>query len=204
MGAVRAAVRGYVTILGEVPGYGRLAKTMIRDKKIMEKNNFSKNRHAGSNIQFSIKNKILMLSTMAAIPFLIVALYLLMSMLNYSRTYDDIVNNLTVANNYNLNFKEEMDESLYKLVVGYVTFENISEDGTLKNPYDLIDELQTAFTKLKNITTEAESKLWLESLLRNIGTLEKRVDDIMQSVADGSSTTRILKSWTTIFICLQN
>ena len=81
---------------------------------------------------------------------------------------------MTVANNYNLNFKEEMDESLYKLVVGYVTLDNIESDKSLKNPYVLIEELRSEFTRLTAITTESESKLWLESLLRNINALEKK------------------------------
>ena len=90
-----------------------------------------------------------------------------------------------MANNYNLNFKEEMDESLYKLVVGYVTLDTIETDKSLKNPYTLIDELRSEFTRLTAITTESESKLWLESLLRNIDTLEKRVDDIVDSISAG-------------------
>lgn len=135
--------------------------------------------------QFSIKNKILALSCASALPFLIMAVYLLVSMANYNRAYETIVGNLTVANNYNLNFKEEMDESLYKLVVGYVTFDNISEEESLRNPYVLIEELRSDFVRLKNITTETESRLWLESLLRNINTLGKRVDDIVENVAAG-------------------
>ena len=84
-------------------------------------------------IRFSIRNKILLLSSLAAVPFLAVAVYLLISMANYNHTYQDIVSNLTVANKYNLEFKETMDESLYKMVVGYVSFDNISEDETLVN-----------------------------------------------------------------------
>ncbi|MFR0954013.1 MAG: hypothetical protein ACLSGK_15035 [Lachnospiraceae bacterium] len=65
---------------------------------------------------------------------------------------------MTVANNYNLNFKEEMDESLYKLVVGYVTLDTIETDKSLKNPYTLIDELRSEFTRLTAITTESEKQ----------------------------------------------
>ena len=123
-----------------------------------------------------------MIAVLAALPFVMICIYLLHSLLNYSRLYDQIVSNMTIANNYNLNFKEEMDESLYKLVVGYADFENISESSILKNPYELIDELRSEFTELKDVTTEAESKIWLENLLRNIDSLEHNVNIIEQSV----------------------
>ena len=151
----------------------------------MEKDSSMEGIYQKDKIRFSIRNKILMLSALVALPFLGMVVYLLISMADYSNTYDQIVRNMTVANNYNLNFKEEMDESLYKLVVGYVTFENISQEETLKNPYSLIEELRDAFTELMDITTEEESRMWLESLLRNIDTLEKRVDDIVESVSAG-------------------
>ena len=151
----------------------------------MKRENFFRKRSGDNKIRFPIKNKIMMLTAMAALPFLTMVVYLLITMMNYSRAYDDIVRNLAIANNYNLDFKEEMDESLYKLVVGYVTFDNISEKDTLKDPYVMIDELRSEFTKLMDITTETESRLWLESLLRNIDTLEMRVDDIVESVSAG-------------------
>ena len=132
-----------------------------------------------------MKKKILTLAAVVTLPFILLVMYLLASMASYSNTYDEIVSNMTVANNYNLNFTEEMDESLYKLVVGYVTLDTIETDKSLKNPYTLIDELRSEFTRLTAITTESESKLWLESLLRNIDTLEKRVDDIVDSISAG-------------------
>lgn len=92
---------------------------------------------------------------------------------------------MTIANNYNINFKEEMDESLYKLVVGYVTFESIGEDSSLKDPYELIEQLRNEFTKLMSVTTDPESRLWLQSLLRNMQTLEKRTYDIKNSIQAG-------------------
>lgn len=152
----------------------------------------------GSNkspIRFSINKKILMLAAAIVLPFFIVVVVLLVSMIQYSRVYDKIVSDMTIANNYNLNFKDEMDESLYKLVVGYVDFGNISEDETLKDPYALIGELRAEFTKLKDITTETESRVWLETLLRNIDTLEKRVDDIFENIRMAGGMMKISRSW---------
>ena len=119
--------------------------------------------------------------------FLAISIYLLISMSNYNHTYNKIVQNLTIANNYNLDFKEEMDESLYKMVVGYVTVDDFDDAEELKSPYVLIKNLRKEFRNLKKITTDTESKLWLDSLLRNIDTLENRVDDLVQNIHVGGT-----------------
>ena len=65
-----------------------------------------------SRTGFSIRKKILLLAAIVALPFVVMLAYLLASMANYSQVYDKIVRDITVANNYNLNFKE----SFYTLI----------------------------------------------------------------------------------------
>lgn len=108
-------------------------------------------------IKYPLKNKLIVLVLVAMMPILYVVIYLILALVNYSRAYDQIVNSMLVANAYNINFKEEMDESLYKLVVSNITFSNIEEDGTLKDPYKLIDELRTESNNLLGMTTDRES-----------------------------------------------
>lgn len=138
-------------------------------------------------VKYPVKNKLIMLSAVVAVPFLIMVVYLIFALHNYSAAYDTIVSNMTVANNYNLNFKEEMDESLYKLVVGAATFETIKDDDSLEDPYVLIDELREDFDKLMRITTDGESRTWLQILLRNIDTLEDKVGDISENLGTADS-----------------
>ena len=133
----------------------------------------------------SLRWRLVLLILVAVVPFLCITIYLVVSLLNYSRSYDEIVSNMTVANSYNLEFKEQLDESTYKLVVGAVTYESIPEETGLKNPYVLIDELRRDFTKLMKITTDRESLLWLQSLLRNLDTLEARENDIRVNLQEG-------------------
>ena len=140
---------------------------------------------SGQDVRFSVRKKIALLALTVTFPFLLLAVVILIYMTGYSRNYDQIVSNMTVANNYNLDFKEEMDESLYKLVVGYVSFENISDKENLEDPYQLIDELRSEFSNLLDITTDPESRVWLRSLLRNIDTLEERVDDVVENIKIG-------------------
>lgn len=137
--------------------------------------------------KYSIKYKLSMLTVIIAVPFLTMVLYLIYALHDYSAAYDTIVSNMTIANNYNLNFKEEMDESLYKLVVGAVTFESIGEDASLQDPYYLIGELRSEFGNLMRITTDGESIAWLQILMRNLDTLEDRVDDIKANLDNKNS-----------------
>ena len=129
-------------------------------------------------IMNTLKDKLIALVIVAMVPLLALTFYVIFALQNYSEAYDEIVSNMTIANSYNLNFKEQMDESMYKLVAGAVTFENIEEDGTLQNPYTLINGLREDFRELAKITNDKESRMWLLSILRNISTLKDRVDDI--------------------------
>ena len=126
----------------------------------------------------SINHKLTLLVAAAMLPFLCVAAYLLYALLSYSNAYDRVVRNMTIANSYNLSFKEEMDENLYKIVVSGTTFDEIPGSDSLEDPYELLDELQGDFRELESITTDATSRRWLQNLLRNIDTLRERVDDI--------------------------
>lgn len=127
----------------------------------------------------------MLLVAVTMLPFLAMSVYLLISLKGYSDTYDNIVSNMMIANNYNLDFRDELDESIYRLVAGTITLDNIETDSTVKDPYELVDTLRGDFNKLVKITTDRESRLWLQSLLRNLDTLEDRIDDIKYNLDEG-------------------
>ncbi|MCI7130180.1 MAG: sensor histidine kinase [Lachnospiraceae bacterium] len=133
----------------------------------------------------SLKNKLILLVGVAVLPFLVMSVYLLISLNGYSKAYDNIVSNMMIANNYNLDFRDELDESIYRLVAGSITLENIDDDDSVKDPYELVQKLRTDFSALVKITTDRESRLWLQSLLRNLDTLEDRIDDIKYNLDEG-------------------
>ncbi len=138
-----------------------------------------------SGIYFPLKYKMGVLVAGAVLPLLVIVFYLIFALVDYSKSYDSIVSNMTVANNYNLNFKEEFDESIYKRAVGYVNFDNVTDEESLKDPYELIADLRQEFSNLMDITTDRESQLWLQRLLRNIDTLKERVNDVRDNTLVG-------------------
>ncbi len=135
----------------------------------------------------SIKNKMIFMVVIATVPLLAMITWLMISIQTYSNSYDAIVSNMTIANSYNIDFREEMDESLYKLVVRGKSFEESEEELDIADPYTLIDELRSDFSLLVDITTDEDSRQWLNSLLRSIDTLEERVDDIRDQLELGGN-----------------
>ena len=133
----------------------------------------------------SLKQKLILLVAVAVLPFLVMLVYLLISLKGYSQAYDNIVSNMMIANNYNLDFRDELDESIYRLVAGSITLDNIDDDDSVKDPYKLVNKLRKDFSALVKITTDRESRLWLQSLLRNLDTLEDRIDDIKYNLDEG-------------------
>ncbi len=128
---------------------------------------------------------LILLVAVAILPFLAMSVYLLVSLKGYSSAYDKIVSNMMIANNYNLDFRDELDESIYRLVAGSITLDSIGSDNTVEDPYELVDTLREDFSDLVRITTDRESRLWLQSLLRNLDTLEDRIDDIQYNLQEG-------------------
>ena len=133
----------------------------------------------------SLKQKLILLVGVAVLPFLVMSVYLLVSLRGYSEAYDSIVSNMMIANNYNLDFRDELDESIYRLVAGSITLDSIDDDDSVKDPYELVQKLREDFSALVKITTDRESRLWLQSLLRNLDTLEDRIDDIKYKLDEG-------------------
>lgn len=128
---------------------------------------------------------LIVLVTVTILPFFAMSVYLLVSLKGYSNAYDKIVSNMMIANNYNLDFRDELDESIYRLVAGSITLDSIGADASVTDPYELVDQLREDFNDLVKITTDRESRLWLQSLLRNLDTLEDRIDDIQVNLQEG-------------------
>ena len=97
----------------------------------------------------SLQTRLIILVIVALLPTIALNLLHLRFITSFQASYDEIVGNMTIANSYNLNFKEELDECIYKLVFNGVPFEKETHAGSKyegkadrTNPYVLIEELR--------------------------------------------------------------
>ena len=133
-------------------------------------------------IKYPLRLKLFLVAAVIILPMIILSIYQIAALHNYSTAYDKIVRRITSANNYNLNFKEEMDESMYKIVVEAETFESIDGNNDLKNPYKLIKAAKDNFTNLQKITSSRESLDWIKRILLNLETLKDRINEIRDNL----------------------
>ena len=135
-------------------------------------------------IKYPLRLKLSIVAAVIIVPMIILSIYQIAALHNYSTSYDTIVRRITSANNYNLNFKEEMDESMYKIVVEAETFHSIDDNSDLKNPYKLIDDARNSFTNLQKITSSRESLDWIKRILLNLDTLKDRINEIRDNLEE--------------------
>lgn len=126
--------------------------------------------------EISLKGRLNILILVCCIPLTAIVIYLMLMLYRFSQRYDIIVENITQANEYNIDFKDDLDYAMYIIVVNS---ERASELVDIAQPNELIDETRQVFSGLyeKADSREAQNKLSL--ILRSLDTLEDRVDEII-------------------------
>jgi two-component system sensor histidine kinase YesM len=135
-------------------------------------------------VSLNLNKKLGLFASVIIIPMVILIIYLIISLINFGNAYNQIVRNITAANAYNINFKEEIDYSMYRIVIGSADFESAKESTEIRDPYEIIDEARTVFENLYKITVTPENKTRIKMLIKNLDTLEDRVDDIKQNISE--------------------
>ena len=132
----------------------------------------------GRKITLHLRLKLFSLGIL--IPFSILILYLIYALLAYSRDYNRIVKNITEANAYNIKLKEDIDYSLYRMIIGYQNAAEFAEEsgGEYKNPFDEIEQARRSFAKLPAITTAPGNARRIQMIQKNLDMLERRIREI--------------------------
>ena len=116
-----------------------------------------------------------MLLLVCLVPLTVMIIYLLAILDQFSERYDTIVENITMANAYNINFKENMDYLMYIIVVNSERAEELVDT---EQPHVMIDEAREVFQNLYEIADADYARSRLKGILKSLNTLEDRVEEI--------------------------
>ena len=82
-------------------------------------------------MKISLNKRLNAISLAAFIPMFLVMLYLLVSLSGATKAYADITQSVTYANQYAMDFKERMDNSMYLAVIGKKSMEELGMERRL-------------------------------------------------------------------------
>lgn len=118
-------------------------------------------------------------------PFILFFGFAIFRLLKYYQSNDQMVRNITSANEYNMDFKNSMDEMMYKIIIGSANWTNSEKKLEGEDPKGLIAEAKEHFIILSKNATAQNVQADLDQLIKLLGILDERVDDILKNVAEG-------------------
>jgi two-component system sensor histidine kinase YesM len=122
-----------------------------------------------ADINLSIRAKILVSLCIVILIMGSINALLVVQMLNYSRQYDAIINNVTTANSITGTIKPDIDTEMWKIVSGKNDFDQGRQ-------YELIDGVNDKLHLMMANTDSPRARIKLEAIRRTMETLTEYVD----------------------------
>jgi two-component system sensor histidine kinase YesM len=137
-------------------------------------------RMAGVNL--SIRAKILI--SLCVVIFFMGATNVvsMLQVLSYSRQYDAIITNITTANSISGSLKADIDNEMWKIVSGKITF-------TEGRQYEILDAANTKVRWMMDNTDSHRARIKLELVLRTLQSLREGVDQMGDAIAHNSTAS---------------
>lgn len=123
-----------------------------------------------------LQKKLYRLMAICIIPMAMIIVTMVFIMQSFTHTYDLIVEDIIKANAYNMDFKDEMDYTMYIIVVDS---DRAEQNVDIAKPEDMIKKARADFTDLYNKSDSDATRAQLDRILRSLDTLEDRVKEIV-------------------------
>lgn len=139
----------------------------------------------------SLGRRMNLLVATVMVPLTVLILYLLMNLINFSSAYNQSVRNITAIKDYTLNFKTDLDYSMYRAISDNLRLESLAEyaatsnvdSAQVRDPYRMIQELHNAVNRQEG--SQKESADLMRRVSKSLGWLERVVDKIDDNIREG-------------------
>jgi len=137
-------------------------RTMIGKSHILNFLSISKKQ-----LNISLKAKMRALMIIVIIPLLVFVAYLISQVGTYSDYYDAIYKNISIANDFSQNFKNNYDYSMYRIVIGSSDFRKEGISSKLEDAYKTVGILRNRALMSENKSTTKYMLDYVDSLRRS-------------------------------------
>ena len=140
----------------------------------------------------SLNRRLVLIPTVIFIPLIVVIIYLLVSVSQLSDLYDDITENVSIANKYATECKEIIDNNAYIAVTQKKTFSQLLKkrrviDEKIINPYTYLDGLENSCIELSKKATIPKNHTTTRKLNTSIKSLKKSLKELESMIQEGES-----------------
>lgn len=133
----------------------------------------------------SIRRHLMTLFLGILLPFLMLAIYLVVNLIRLTDSYDSIVRNITNANSYSIEWKQNYDYVLYRMIVSSVNADDTEEKLGLQSPYSMADDVINEYKILKKTTIKEEDQVRVNDILTLLSNLRKYTETIDKNISEG-------------------
>lgn len=139
----------------------------------------------------SLSRRMNLLAAMVMVPLTLLILYLLINLINFSTAYNQSVKNITAIKDYTLNFKTDLDYSMYRAISDNLQLDTLAEyaatsnvdSAQVRDPYQMINELRNAVNRQEGSQTESADLM--RRVSKSLGWLERVVEKIDDNIKEG-------------------
>lgn len=157
----------------------------------MKRKEKKRERRLFAGVRLTLRQRLMLLITVLVVPLVAMVFGIIIMIQNYSDSYNRIMANLKVANEYNIKFKQDMEYSMYRVMIGLIDvdkFKNgdIMEGSTpyatvVKNPYTMIGTARSDFSYQIERTPGSDSDIKIKGILYCLNSLEKAVNRMIEN-----------------------
>ncbi len=136
-----------------------------------------------------LQKRLYMLELVCLAPLTAMILYLLYTVHNFSVWYNAIVENITKISDYSIDFKEDMDYTMYIIVAN---MERAAELVDTEQPHIMISQARGDFQALYDDSQSEYARSQVGNILKSLNTLENCVEEIeADALVSGSYDTNM-------------
>lgn len=161
---------------------------------------------AGKKTRYLTLNmRLALLLFVTAIPLTAMMLENLSMVREYSDSYNEIIANLKVANEFNIKFKEDMEYSMYRVMIGPIDASKF-EDGDIlegstkyatvvKNPLNMIESARYSFGTVIDRVPDSDSDIKIKGILSCLDALQTAVERMIENSSVPGTYTESETIW---------
>ncbi len=142
-----------------------------------------------------LEKRLNLMTFIIIIPLSVLVIYLMATVIKFCNAYNQSIINITEVNNTMAYFGEDMDYTMYRIVIGTMTYQDIHEIPEedrpygweqIKDPHEMVNSTRKVYRQLLKRTSDEGNRRRISWIIHCLDQLEDRVNEIEGNLPYGA------------------